>query len=557
METMRRLLLLGLLPWLLAAEDHWVKFTSGPFEVLTDAGARAGREALVRLEEFRHAVGQTVGAPDLTTPEPVRILIFKNARGWSLPAPLAEGRSCYAVVLAEKETVPPDTYRALTRLFLETNTERMPPAFERGLIEFFSTFDGSGIHITVGAPPPKPDLDWARVHLLIVDPEYSGKLRVLLFNLRQGIAEDPSYRNAFGQTPAEIEAKVKSHLAAGGFQTTSLSSRPLSEKDFPEKPVSDADARLARADLLAGAPSAAEYQALIGGHLKTAEAEEGLGLLALRDGRNDEARRHFMAAIAAESSSARCYLEYAKLEPDDEKAAQALLRAAGINPKLDEPFALLARRDTDPQMRLAHWKAAAERNPRNASYWKALAECYLAEHNYGEAAKAWTAGEQAATDPSERQRMHAARMAIEQQRLDYAEAEKKRQAAEDAREMEKLKAAARAEVHALEAKTNGGPPKTDPKAVPWWDGPKPSGKIGGTLKQVDCLGSQARLIIEGDDRKTVKLLIADPGKVAIDGPGEITLGCGVRKARRVVVEYFPKANARLGTVGEVASIEFQ
>ena len=153
--------------------------------------------------------------------------------------------------------------------------------------------------------------------------------------------------------------------------------------------------------------------------------------------------------------------------------------------------------------------------------------------------------------------MHAARMAIEQQRLDYAEAEKKRQAAEDAREMEKLKAVARAEVHALEAKANGGTPRADPKAVPWWDGPKPPGKIGGTLKQVDCLGSQARLIIEGDDRKTVKLLIADPGKVAIDGPGEITLGCGARKARRVVVEYFPKANARLGTVGEVASIEFQ
>jgi hypothetical protein len=557
METMRRLLLLGLLPWLMAAADHWVKVASGPFEALTDAEARAGREVLVRLEEFRHAVGQTVGVPDLTTPEPVRILIFKNRKGWSLPAPLAEGRGCYAIVLAEKETVPPDTYRALTRLFLETNTERMPPAFERGLIEFFSTFDGSGIHITVGAPPPKPDLDWARVHLLIVDPEYSGKLRVLLFNLRQGIAEDPSYRNAFGQTPAEVEAKVKVHLAGGGFQTTSLSSRPLSEKDFPENPVSDADARLARADLLAGAQSAAEYSALMNGHLMIAEAQEGLGLLALRDGRNEAARSHFVAAIAADSSSARCYLEYAKLEPDDEKAAQALLRAAGINPKLDEPFALLAQRDYDPQMRLAHWKAAAERNPRNASYWKALAECYLAGHNYGEAAKAWTAGEQAATDPAERQRMHAARMAIEQQRLDYAESERKRQAAQDAREMEKLKAAARADVHALEAKANGGTPKADPKAVPWWDGPKPSGKIGGTLKQVDCLGSQARLIIEGDDRKTVKLLVADPGKVAIDGPGQIALGCGARKARRVVVEYFPKANARLGTVGEVASIEFQ
>ena len=74
---------------------------------------------------------------------------------------------------------------------------------------------------------------------------------------------------------------------------------------------------------------------------------------------------------------------------------------------------------------------------------------------------------------------------------------------------------------------------------------------------MDCLGSQARLIIEGDDRRTVKLLVADPAKVAIDGPGQIALGCGARKARRVVVEYFPKADARLGTVGEVASIEFQ
>ena len=554
---MRRLLLLGLIPGLLAAEDHWVKVSSGPFAVFTDAGARVGREALVRFEEFRHAVGETVGAPDPTTPEPVRILIFKNAGDWKLSAPLADGRGSYGIVLGEKETPPPDAYRALTRLLLDANTERMPPAFEHGLIEFFSTFAGSGIRIVVGAPPPNPDVDWARVHLLATDPEYTGRLPVLLFNLRQGVTEDASYRNAFGQTAAEIEAKVERHLAAGNFRTTSLSSRPLSERDLPEKPVSDGDAKLARADLLAGAASAAEYVALMNSGAAIAEAQEGLGLLALRDGRREEARGHFMAAMAAGSSSARCYLEYAKLEPDNEKAAQALLRAAGINPKLDEPFALLAQRDADLEKRLAHWKAAAERNPRNASYWKALAECYLAEHDYAGAAKAWTAAEQASTDAGERQRMHAARMSIEGQRLDYEEAERKRQAAEDAREMGTLKAAARAEVHALEAKANGGAAKADPNAVPWWDGPAPSGKIGGTLKQVDCLGRQARLVVEGDDRKTVKLLIADPAKVAIDGPGQMALGCGARKARRVIVEYFPKIDARLGTVGEVASIEFQ
>src|SRR5262249_37105155 len=159
------------------------------------------------------------------------------------------------------------------------------------------------------------------------------------------------------------------------------------------------------------------------------------GLLALRDGAKDEARQHFARAIEAGSPSARAFIEYAKLESDNEKASQALLKAAGINPKLDEPFALMAQRDTDPRKRLAHWKAAAERNPRNASYWQSLAEAYLADHNYPEAAKAWRQGEQAATDPAVRERMRAARASIEQQRLDYEAAEKQRAADEEARDL--------------------------------------------------------------------------------------------------------------------------
>jgi hypothetical protein len=558
---MRRLFILCLFPCLAAADDHWVKFASGPFEVLTDAGARAGRETIVRFEEFRHALGEIVGEPDLQTPVPVRILVFRNAKGWTASAPLAEGRNCYAIVLADKSAVPPAVYSELTRLFLKFNTARMPPAFEHGLAEFFSTFEVSGIHITVGAPPgpvgAPPDLDWARVHLLVVDPEYSGKLRVLLYNLRKGVDQDPAYRNAFGKSAAEVEAQAKRHLAERDFPTTSLSSRPMTERDFPEKPVSDADARLARADLLAGSQSAAEYQSLLRDGVKLAEAEEGLGLLALAGHRNDEARRHFAASIEASSASARCYVEFAKLEPDDAKAMQALLRAAAINPKLDEPFAMMARRDTDPQKRLAHWKAAAERNPRDPSYWQALAECYLADHNFAEAAKAWKEGEQAATDPAQRDRMHQARMAIEQQRLDYEDAERKRRAEEESREIDKLKTQARAELHAIEDKYNGGTPKPSDKAVPWWDGPNPSGKLIGTLKQVDCLGSQARLVVESEGHQTVKLLITDPHQVAIMGRGEFTLGCGVQKPRRVAIEYFPKPNARLATAGEVATIEFQ
>jgi hypothetical protein len=555
---MRRLLLLCTFPWLLAADDHWVKFTRGPFEVMTDTAPRAARETLVRFEQFRNALGQIIGEDDLQTAVPLRIFVFKNAAGWTSVAPLSEGRDRYAIVLGEKSTVTPEVYRELTRLFLKSNTTQMPPAFERGLIEFFSTFEVSGIRITAGKPPAKPDLDWARIHLMVADPDYYGKIRVLLYNLRHGVAEDPACRNAFGKSAAEVEAAVQQHFAAGNFQTTRLPSRPMAESDFPERQVSAAEVSLARADLLVGAQSAAEYQKLLAGHEKIPEAEEGLGLLALREHRTAEAHEYFEAAVEAHSTSARCYIEYAKLEPDRDKAEDALLKAAGINPKLAEPFALMAARDTDPRQRLMHWKAATERDPRNTLYWRSLAETYLDESNYTEAGKAWRGGEQAATDPAEREKFRQARMLVEQQRLDHDEADKRREAEEKAREIEKLKTQARAELHKAEARFSDGTPVGADKPVPWWDGPKPEGKVSGTLKQVDCLPKQqARLSIEDAAHKLVKVLVAEPSKVVYTGNGEVTLGCGVQKPRKITVEYFPKANARLATAGEVATIEFQ
>jgi len=74
---------------------------------------------------------------------------------------------------------------------------------------------------------------------------------------------------------------------------------------------------------------------------------------------------------------------------------------------------------------------------------------------------------------------------------------------------------------------------------------------------VDCLGSRARLTVQTSGGAAIKLLIPDPSKIATSGAGDHTLGCGVQKARRVVIEYFPKPNAKLGTAGEVATIEFQ
>ena len=550
---MHRLLILCCLGTLLPAADRWIQFRSGPYEVYTNGDDRPARATLVRFEQVRHALGQLIGEPDLQTPMPVRIFVMKKAAPSSA---ILTARDRYAIVL-DPET-PPSTalMRDLTRLFLES-TARMPAPIERGLEDLFSTIEVAGIRITLGKPIAQPNRDWARVHLLATSTDYYGKLRVILSNLRRGVPPDAAYRNAVAKTPAEIDRETDAYLAARNFPPTQVSPRPMSASDFTERAVEPAAASLALADLLLP-DSRAAYQKLIAEKLHVTEAHEGLALLALKGGDKEAARREFAAAIAAGSAGARCYLEYGRLEPDSAKALDALRHAVKLNPKLAEAHFLIARRESDPARRLAALKSAAELNPRDAAWWEALAEEYLAQKDFPGAAKAWTSAEQAATDDASRARFLKSRLAIEQQRLDYEASERKRKADEEARDIEKLKAQARAEVRALEERVNRGaaPAKPDEKVVPWWDGPAPSGRATGTLKQVDCLGRAARLVIDAGG-KLIRLLVPDPAQIAILGGGEQALGCGPQKPRRVTVEYFPKNNAKLGTAGEVATLQFQ
>jgi len=556
-KGMRRLFLLACLaPLAAATSDHWVRFNSGPFEVFSSAGQKDGRETLVAFEEFRHGLGQVLGDNDLETPLPVRILLFKSGAP-ETPEPVIHGRGQYDLVLTAGRRIAPQVFARLTELFLESNIARMPERLERGLVELFSTIQVSGIRITLGEPPAHPDMDWARLHLLAVDPQYYGNLRVLTYNLRKGVDEDAAFRNAFNKTPEQIEVEAQKHLAAGQFQVTSISSLPMSAQDFPERSVDPAAAQLAIADLLLGDASRSAYRELIAQKTRVAEAYEGLGMLALRDKQTEEARKDFADAMQAGSKSANCYMEYARLEPDNTKALAALDQAATLNPKLGEPHFLMAQRQTDSRKRIQELKQAAKLDARNLSYWQALAEAYLDAKDFPQAAQAWRSAEQAAATPGDRARMQRARLQIEEQRLDWEAAERQRKADEQARELEKLKAQARADLHALEARANQGAPAPSGKAVPWWDGPKPSGLASGTLKQVDCLGKRFRLVVAGDDGKTVKLLVTDPAQIPITGGGELTLACGAQHDRRVKVEFFPKANTRLATAGEVATIEFQ
>ena len=383
-------------------------------------------------------------------------------------------------------------------------------------------------------------------------------MRILLYNLQKGADESPAYVNAFGKSRTEMEKEVDQHMAAGNFQTAPVDGKALSvERDYKEQPLLSKEVRLAQADLLVGEASRREYRALIQEGEYVAVAYEGLGVMALRDKQDDEARRDFLESANAPTPPARSLIEYARLEPDNTKALAALDKALKLNPKHPDAYSLIARRQTDGVKRIQYLEKAAQLSPRDATRWEELAKACLDQRVFDKAAQAWRNAEQAATTPEEHERYSAARVAIDQQRLDWEEAERKREAAEREIEIQKLKAQALVDLRAAEARANKGRGAAPEKVEKWWDGPKPDGRATGSLTRVDCLGGQLRLVIESEDHKLTRLLVRDPSNLAVLGGGEQKLGCGVQKPRQVVVEYLAKRNAKLATVGEVATIQFQ
>jgi tetratricopeptide (TPR) repeat protein len=323
----------------------------------------------------------------------------------------------------------------------------------------------------------------------------------------------------------------------------------------------DADAgKIAIADLLLAESSGQAAKAYEGLH--GAPAAEGFGLLALRDHKDNDARRLFQSAIESGSENARAWLEAGRLETDATKARADLKKAAELNPRWSEPYFRMAEVEKDNlEQRAALLKKAASFDLRNIDYWQTLARTQIAARNYPEAQKAWAGAERAAGNDEERARIHQVRLDVEQERADYEAAERKRIAAEREADIQRVKAQSEAAIHAAESEASkklnpdGG---AAPKPVGWYEELHGNAKVEGLFERFDCLGRQARLAIQPADGKTVLLLVRDPSQIVIVGSGEKAFACGAQKpAQKVLVEYIAKPDTKQRIAGEAVSIEFR
>jgi hypothetical protein len=498
----------------------WVEYRSGPFHVFSDGGDHAARERLTELEQLRFVLGNFLGKQELATIWPIDLVLFSNQKEYgphALPRPVVDGGSATLAAWTADTPLPRDFLRSVTSILLSDNAGRMPRETETALLDLLSTIEVSATHVKIGAPLPVGELAaerlraWAKLQMLATQPAYSGKLRIYLNNLQNAGEEEQATRNAFDTTPLKLDAQVDAYLRAGQFASAPVTGKAVNpNRDYIEKNVDKPTIDGLLTELSAAG--------------KSFPPDSPRGLLA-------------------------------------KNTMPSLELAIKANPKWAEPQFKIAALESDPARKISRLKMAASLDPRNAVYWQTLASAQAGASLYADAEKSWGSAERAASTPEERARIHRAKLDLEDSRAAYEAAEKKRAQEEEAQDLQRVKDAAAAEVRQFERSANdrmaadGGNVRG---AVKWYGDPDGE-RASGTLTRVDCLKGPLRLTIQTATGTPVRLLIRDPNQLTVHGTGssEARFACGVQKpAHKIEVTHNAKADAKLGTLGDILVVTF-
>lgn len=503
------------------------------------------------MEQVRWVLGGLLEIQDLHSTWPIRVVFTKEGAPAKIGFEWQNGQ--YLLVCPEGTHVP---LGQVAGILLDANTPRLPAEVELGLRELFSTLQANGSRVTWGSAPAHPDLAWARMQLFATNFNYGASFHIFLASLRSGSSIRDAETNAFAKPENELEREVKANLAAGNWQATPVSGRPLDPKrDLGEQPLTAEIADIYIADAkLRNEPQTAEsaYRAAVNaGGTAAVLGLEGLARAAELEKRDP--LPFLKDAIAAGSKSAPVYVMAAQNQPPAQ-SLRLLRKAAELNPLWAKPVYLQAKLASNAQQREALLKQAVQLDPRATEYWIDLAQVETGNGEGSLAQGSWLRAEQSAATPAESARIHRMQTASEQQRLNAEEAAARREseAADDAdeqaqnAEMARIEAAEKAanqEVTAIE----GSPPPE--KAIAWAEA-FPHKRIAGTLVALDCGRTEARLSIKGKDGKITRLLVRDG---AHDG-----LTCGPqRPERRAVIVYAAQADPTRQTAGIVMRLQLR
>jgi len=449
----------------LPARADWLRLRGTHTELLTNAGEKAGRRALNRLEQIRAvlpASGQDSGRE-------LRVVLFDSEKEFREYAPGETTSGLYQsglerdyIVTYTSGELPRVVTHEFVHFLLNQTPAPLPRWFEEGTAELYSNTQINSKRVRIGkeleahmnlllarpwltakqlvaerpeANPKQEDQEqaenmfyaesWALMHMLNLSPNYRDHLPQFVTLLAQGADGSEAFRMAFGRDFEKAVAELPSYLKK--IRSVQLDIPPPAKYSAaPPEPLSEVDAALLRGDVALRRGLAQKARGLFEeaakDHPDSATAQAGLGMLAMTQNRPGDARRYLEKALQLDDKDATILFEYALLERDagagNERVRELLEKVVALNPNFGEAQLLLGVRATDDRnydRAVAYLHDAARLLPRQSYVWNALAYAQQKLGNYPEALDAAQRAVRTATTDEQEHAAEALRDALRDQ----------------------------------------------------------------------------------------------------------------------------------------------
>ena len=397
-----------------SAKDSWTSVRSKNFLLVGNASEKEIREVGVRLEQFREFFSLLFKNLNINSPVPTTVVVFKNDesyRPFKLNAKNAgyfqAGQDVNYIALKLIKPLPgeQDPYTIIfheyTHLLLNNTSGDVPLWFNEGLAEYYSTFSVTDDQkVVLGKPiaghiyllrqrkmlplrtlfqvdykspyyneAEKQSIfyaeSWALMHYLMLGKEAERVDQVAKFIelLSKSVAMEDAFQQAFSTTFENMEKELHAYVQRDRYPVVSGSfmNKVTYDMAMQSARVGEAEAQAYLGDLLLKSNRAdceVYLQRALALDPDQPMANASLGLLRVRQGKSDEARKMLERAVAASSQNYLIHYYYAyalsregMLNTDTvmgfapELAAKMraeLKRAIELRPDFPESYSLLA-----------------------------------------------------------------------------------------------------------------------------------------------------------------------------------------------------------------------
>lgn len=615
-----------------SAKDSWTSVRSKNFLLVGNASEKEIRQVGARLEQFREAFYQLFPRANFSSPVPTTVIVFKSHNSYKpfKPNPniagyFQSGPDVNYITLTTEVSGEQNPFSVIfheyTHLLVNNASGNVPTWFNEGLAEYYSTFSITDDQkVVLGKPignhvyvlrqskmlplrtlfqvdqhsPYYNERDkqsvfyaesWALMHYLILgnDGKRVAPMGKFIELLSANVPMEKAFQQAFETSFENMEKELRTYISHDRYPvlTGHFESKLGFDNEMQAAPITEAEALAYLGDLLLHShrtDSEGYLQKALALDPDLAMANASMGMLQVRQGKTDEARKSLERAVAANSQNYLTHYYYAfalsreggsdmdmvtSFVPENvTRMREELKKAIELRPDYPESYSLLAFVNLVTGTQLDETVELLERalsnSPGRNDLVFMLAQVYLRKEDYKTCRQLLERLSANNNDAQLRQRTQAllAQVAIIEEQEAKFRAFKKNQGNDPNNQTRQDSADASGRPSAENIQ------KTDPSSYLRESLRQPAAgetQAQGTLVRIDCDAKGITFVLKIGDRllklKTDSFEHVDLTSFSQDAGSQIS--CGPRMPENpVVVCYLPSTDTHAKTDGIVKSIEF-